>query len=605
MKTGKRKKIFSTLLSMLLLFAMMATAAGCGNSSDADTDSEASEASETDNNDTSSDEEVSSIEFVRMMGNGINLGNTMEAYGHAQGTGMATSAYETLWSQPVTTEDMIKGMKEAGFDTLRIPVAWTNMMNYEDGDYTIATEYLDRVEEIVQWAVDADMYVIINDHWDGGWWGMFGSSTEETVEAAWEMYESIWTQICERFKDYSNQVIFESANEELGSGLNETTVANDSGSLSTDEQYELTNEINQKFVDIVRASGGNNENRFLLIAGFNTNIAQTLDERFVMPTDTAEDKLLLSVHYYDPWSFCSEDQETQPSWGTKSEYEYMQETLETLTQYTDAGIGVVLGEYGAMPLKDGTYKNDMNEYHQALLDLCTMYDICPVLWDRGDFYSKTDCKLGDDEMAEIYASRTYAIESESSFDDLKTAAEEDFNTLYDAAPEEEEETEIDASTLDGSMAWIMWNSGYTYSVGDTYDPSDCTEGLVATDAEVTGEGTYTISLDFTGTESGSAWGITFAAIGISNAEVLYPGYYIDIQEILVNGEAISLIATPYTSSDDGLCTRTNLYNAWVSSLPDDARTISGDLSDASSVIIDTSDFAQVDTLEITFDFVAP
>ncbi len=625
MKQLRFKRMMSLLLSAALLTATVATTAGCGDNSasgdseagttaSAESESAAAEESAgtdadtegtTDTDGSNADiDDVSSVEFVRMMGNGINLGNTMEAYGHNQGTGMTTAAYETMWGQPITTEEMIVGMKEAGFDTLRIPVAWTNMMDYESGDYTIAEEYLDRVEEIVRWAVDADMYVIINDHWDGGWWGMFGSATEETVDAAWELYESMWTQIADRFADYSSQVIFESANEELGTGLNSTSVATDSGGLTEDELYALTNEINQKFVDIVRASGGNNENRFLLIAGYNTNIANTCDERFEMPEDSAEDKLLISVHFYDPWDFCSEDQETQPQWGTKAEFESMKESLEMMTQFTDAGIGVVIGEYGAMPLADGTYKNDMNAYHQAILDLCTMYDYCPILWDRGDFYSKTDCALGDEDMAEIYASRSYAAECATSAD-VKSVAEEDFEALVEAAPEEEEAEEIDASTLDGSMAWIMWNSGYTYSVGDTYNPDDCTEGIVAVDAEVTGAGTYTISLDFTGTESGSAWGVTFSAIGVSNAEVLYPGYIIDIQQILVNGEEISLIATPYTSSDDGLCTRVNLYNQWVSELPDDARTLSGDLTDASPMIINTGDFAQVDTLEITFEFVAP
>ncbi len=598
MNYSKFRRLQALLLACVTLFAMVAMS-GCGSSStDEATDSDATEEEATEEVDLETTIlNASSIEVTRMMGNGINLGNTMEAYGHTSGgVNAATSYYETCWGQPVTTQEMIQGMKDAGFDTLRIPVAWTNMMDFENGDYTINTDYLDRIQEIVDWAIEAEMYVIVNDHWDGGWWGKFGSATEETVQQAWDMYEAIWTQVAERFADYSYLLIFESANEELGSGLNSTTFASDSGQLSVAEQYELTNQINQKFVDIIRSSGGNNENRFLLIAGLNTNIADTCDDAFVMPTDTVDDKLLVSVHFYSPWSFCSEDQETDPTWGTVSEFEDMVAELEQMLKYTEAGIGVVLGEYGAMPLADGSYKSDMNTYHQAILDLCTMYDICPVLWDRGDFYSKTDCQLGDETMAEIYASRSYANEKDTDFDTLKEEAEEDFNALVAAAPEEAEKEEVDVDSLDGSMAWIMWNSGYTYSVGDTYNPSDCTAGLVATDAEITGEGTYTIALDFTGTESGSAWGVTFAAIGVSNAEVLYPGYYIDIVEILVNGEAIELVATPYTSSDDELCTRVNIYNQWVKNLPDDARTLSGDLSDASPIILCSADFAQVDTL---------
>lgn len=115
--------------------------------------------------------QLTAIEVAKLMGNGTNLGNTMEAFGRTTiGTDAAASDYETIWGQPVTTPEMIQGMKDAGFDSIRIPVAWTNTMNFEDGDYTINQAYLDRVEEIVNYALDADMYVIVNDHWDGGWW---------------------------------------------------------------------------------------------------------------------------------------------------------------------------------------------------------------------------------------------------------------------------------------------------------------------------------------------------------------------------------------------------------------------------------------------------
>ena len=90
------------------------------------------------------------------------------------------------------------------------------------GDYTINEAYLDRVEEIINYALDNDMYVIINDHWDGSWWGMFGSSEQSDVDKAFEMYKSMWTQIANRYKKYSDRLIFEGANEELGDRLNDT-----------------------------------------------------------------------------------------------------------------------------------------------------------------------------------------------------------------------------------------------------------------------------------------------------------------------------------------------------------------------------------------------
>ena len=213
------------------------------------------------------------IEMTRRMGNGINLGNTMEAYGHTDlGVGRAVSEYETHWGQPVTTEEMVKAMKDMGFDSLRIPVAWTNAMDFENGDYTIGQDYMDRIEELVGYGLDNGMAVIINDHWDGGWWGMFGSSSEDTRQKAMEMYTAIWEQITERFKDYPMDLIFESGNEELGDRLNDVDLCEDLGALSEDECYETANRINQTFVDLVRKSGGNNAERFLLIAGYNTDI---------------------------------------------------------------------------------------------------------------------------------------------------------------------------------------------------------------------------------------------------------------------------------------------------------------------------------------------
>ena len=264
--------------------------------------------------------ELTAVELTRLMGNGINLGNTMEAYGHASlGTNAAVSSYETLWGQPVTTQEMITAMKKSGFDTLRIPVAWTNGINYESGDYTIDERLMNRVDEVVNYALDADMYVILNDHWDGSWWGMFGSATAKTRQKAMDMYISMWTQIAERFKNYSDYLIFESANEELGDRLNDQDIAKDSGTLSTNECYEITNKINQTFVDAVRATGGNNSQRFLLIAGYGTDIKNTCDDRYVMPSDSAQNKLLVSVHYYEPFSYCGSA--SLSSWGTIKHYE--------------------------------------------------------------------------------------------------------------------------------------------------------------------------------------------------------------------------------------------------------------------------------------------
>ncbi len=543
--------------------------------------------------------ELTALELTELMGNGINLGNTMEAYGRATlGTDADVSDYETYWGQPVTTQESISGMKAAGFDTLRIPVAWTNMMNFEDGDYTIDEAYLERVAEIVDYARSEDMYVIINDHWDGGWWGMFGSASEETRASAMEMYTSMWEQIAEYFKDYSDYVIFESANEEVGYRLNDTDIAEDSGTLSDAECFEVANEINQAFVDTVRATGGNNSERFLLIAGFGTDISNTINSAFVMPEDSAESKLLISVHYYDPSGYCIYT--SIASWGTKDDYEEQNEMLAKMTQFTDEGYGVIIGEYGVL-LDGETLKDGMEDYIVNFLSNCDLYGYCPVLWDTNSLYSRTDYQIIDESIAAVYQEYSYSEQSKMSTEEIAEAAQTRMDEAYENA-DEGYVLEDDTAT-----AWIMFTSSdwsMTYSVGDVYDPTSKTAGVEAVDVEITGEGTYTVSLDFTGTDAGYANSTMFCALAISNGETLYPGYCIDIQEILINGEAVDLQGRAYTTSDDGVCTRTNLYNEWVTAVPDEARIKGGILEGATPSVLDPETLGNIETFTITFDYIA-
>lgn len=611
-------------LTAAILTAVMTAGCltGCGGTNDTDapaaaqtdaappetdTTETASSAQESETTqETDDSENLTALELSKLMGNGINLGNTMEAYGRPElGINADTSKYETFWGQPVTTEEMIAGMKNSGFDSIRIPVAWTNMMDYENGDYTIADAYLDRVDELITYAINNGMYVIINDHWDGSWWGMFGSATEETRETAFTMYTSMWTQLAERYHDYDESLIFESGNEELGNRLNDTDICKDSCSLSEDECYEMTNRINQTFVDTVRATGGNNADRFLLIAGYNTNIAKTCDDRFKMPKDTIPDKLLVSVHYYDPWNYCGTDSGTQ--WGTHGEYETQNADLKKMTKFTEQGYGVIIGEYGVLAKDDGTLKDSITAYTENLLDNCDRYNFVPMLWDTSTFFLRSELTFSDDDLLALYTSRSYAAQEKTSEEELAAAATERMDTALVNAPEVFD-TSIDVSTLDGSIAWIMFNSrdwSVAYSSGDSYKPDDKAAGLVATDAVIDGAGTYTISLDFTGTDAGFAEGTAFSAIGISNAEVFYPGYMIDIKEIEVNGTPYELTGTPYTTSDNGICTRLNLYNEWVTDIPDTARIMGGNAADAAATVVDNETLGQIKTLKITFDFVAP
>ena len=341
------------------------------------------------------------LELVEDMGNGWNLGNTMES---VVDNGDFATDFEQAWGNIKTTQECIDGIKGYNFKSVRIPVAWSNMMS-DDGNYTINQDYFNRVDEIVDYVLNDDMYAIINIHWDGGWWADFGSAKQEVRDEALKKYQAMWTQIADHYKDYSKKLIFESANEELGSKFQE-----DNEDFTEDECYETCNAINQEFVDIVRNSGGNNDSRFLLIAGYNTDIDMTCDDRFTMPTDTIDDHLMVSVHYYTPSQYCIASSEGnswgyRDSWGTPVDKAMMNANFEKMTKFTEQGYGVVIGEYGVtLKFKDGerSLKDGTFDYMQSVVNISNDYNFCPILWDAGNWYSRTRCKFDNEELANIY-----------------------------------------------------------------------------------------------------------------------------------------------------------------------------------------------------------
>lgn len=403
--------------------------------------------------DDSSLEDMSAIQFTKIMGNGINLGNTMEATSGAGWPGLHASdptLYETMWGQPVTTKEMFVAMKAAGFDSVRIPIGWTHTMDWSRNDFTISTKYLDRIETIVNYALDAGLFVMINEHWDRDWWCLFSHDEE----LAWKIYESIWTQVGNRFKDYDYRLIFEGGNEEHGESLNHTLVCDSSiyvenpsspeqieyhgtiddrleginypnkGTLSEDELYTMVGRINQKFVDIIRSQGSKNEKRFLLIPGFTTNIDSTCDDRYKMPEDPSNSvqKLIVSVHYYNPapysltgdpdnsWGFAD-------TWGTTEEITTQNAEFYKMTKFTQAGYGVIIGEYAVAQkqLNNNTFvrKNNDVQWITNVLDNCDTYSFCPFLWDCNLYFKKnnvTTLGFQDSDIQNLYKNRNYEAE---------------------------------------------------------------------------------------------------------------------------------------------------------------------------------------------------
>lgn len=322
--------------------------------------------------------DMTGAEFVKLMGVGWNLGNTLEATGDPKFTRI--SQFETSWGNPLTTKEMIDKIASLGFKSMRLPVGWSNLMAE---DFTIRAELMDRVEEIAGFALDNDMYVVINIHWDGGWYSKFAR------EYDWAMakFTAIWNQVSERFRDYDDHIIFECNNEiEFGDYFNCY-----GGLAAVTEKakpaYDLLLDVNQRFVDTVRATGGNNARRYLLCVGYNTDIDLTCHEYFRMPDDPAG-HLLISLHYYTPWDFVGlkEDASYAPmrtTWGTLSDMRDLRFYMNKITKFRDAGYGVVLGEYSVC---DGVeLKNPASVRLWNTTVTKTAYDLgyCPMYWDNG------------------------------------------------------------------------------------------------------------------------------------------------------------------------------------------------------------------------------
>ncbi|ESQ75221.1 glycoside hydrolase family 5 protein [Asticcacaulis sp. AC402] len=219
------------------------------------------------------------------MSPGWNLGNTLEAIG--AGSQPFSVSQETAWGNPAATQALMHSVKAAGFKSIRIPVSWKQ---YADSSDTINAAWLARVKDVVDYARAADLYVMINVHWDGGW--LQPTYAAEAVADA--RLTKFWTQIGTTFKDYDDHLLF--------AGTNEVMVTGDYGTPKR-ENCEVQHGFNQTFVDAVRATGGNNTTRWLVIQGFNTNIDHTLLCNSTLPNDTATGRLMMEVHYYDPYNF--------------------------------------------------------------------------------------------------------------------------------------------------------------------------------------------------------------------------------------------------------------------------------------------------------------
>lgn len=299
------------------------------------------------------------------MGVGWNLGNSLDAIGPGN---------ETAWGNPVVTQQLMNAVKAAGFDTVRLPVAWSAFS--DASNYTIDPAWLDRVEEVVNYALTAGLYVIVNEHWDGGWLNHPFYANQTSLN---NRLSIMWTQIANHFRNYDNRLLFAGTNEVMNEG---------DYSTPTQEYVDVQNSYNQTFVDAVRATGGNNANRFLIVQGFNTNIDHTVNF-FVTPSDTVSNHLFVEVHYYDPYNFTLNTTSNVTEWPSTVETWANEDWVDSQfqkmkTNFYDRGIPIILGEYGVTSRQSVSgFEASRIRWNQYITESAVAHGMVPVYWDNG------------------------------------------------------------------------------------------------------------------------------------------------------------------------------------------------------------------------------
>ncbi len=313
----------------------------------------------------------SAKEAVENINVGWNLGNTFDCVGDWISGG--PSAYETAWGNPVVNKQLIEGVKAAGFNTIRLPVTWDAHI---DDEGNIDEVWLDRVQEVVDYIIDADLYCVLNVHHDGGSDGWLEASSA-CINSSGKRFKGLWTNIAERFKDYDEKLIFESFNEVLDANNSWTT-------SSTSDGYSALNELNQMFVDAVRATGGNNKTRNLMVQTYSAGSAAATLRNFELPDDKAEGHLIVQVHNYDPQGFTW----TEATWTTMTDYwgsddqietiEYLFDVLEDYSDQLD--VPFVVGEFGAQSKNND---KERAEYAACVVSEGVKAGVKCFWWDNG------------------------------------------------------------------------------------------------------------------------------------------------------------------------------------------------------------------------------
>lgn len=344
--------------------------------------------------------------FLRKMGIGWNLGNTFDANNctwlrnHME--------YEKGWTGYYTTRELIQSVADAGFGFIRIPVSWHD---HVDKDFNISKDWMDRVQEVVDWALDSGLIVIINTHHDNDvkWYYPDSAHFDQSVK----FLTAVWTQMAERFRDYDDRVILEALNEPRLVGTpNEWNFQ--AGSAACTDAADVINRFNQIFVDTVRATGGNNATRYLCVTGYAASPANLAPGRFVLPSDSADNRIIVFAHAYTPYDFALNTKGgTTFSRNNQAQRNDIIGNISILYRnFISQGIPAIMDECGCL---DKNNLNDRLEWCMTYVSIATSYGVPVAWWDNGSFhgngenfgiFSRATGKAEFPEIIEMLVSRS-------------------------------------------------------------------------------------------------------------------------------------------------------------------------------------------------------
>lgn len=306
---------------------------------------------------------LSSFEIATEIKAGWNLGNSLDAEG----------PNETHWGNPVTTRALIDEISNRGFNTVRVPVTW-RFHQGEGPNYSVEQAWLNRVEEVVNYVRANDMYVIINVHHDDPWI----IPTYENGDEVKDRLSKLWTQIANKFKNYSDYVIFETLNEPR----HENTPEEWTG--GTTEGRDMVNQYHKVSLDAIRATGGNNSTRHIMISTYAASTLPHVMDALVIPNN--DSRTIISLHSYFPFSFTLNG--TDSTWGSHDDKEQLDLEMDRIkTKFIDNGKPVILGEWSS-----GNQNNTADRLVHAdyYANAAAERGMSSIWWDNGNYGVSND-----------------------------------------------------------------------------------------------------------------------------------------------------------------------------------------------------------------------